>query len=207
MNGVRGELVSTIPIRSETIVGDDAADNYSVTKRGLKPIGRALLTGLLSLGPVIAARATITSHMARPPASRQSTTVLVLRGLDKMTGRSSEIAAPIGVPVKFGTLKISARYCYSTPPSEPPETVAFIQIDDERPGRPPRRVFSGWMYASSPSLNALDHPLYDVWGVSCRSNAPNMTSGAVASLAPPAVKPPDSTDREGLMRVPEGAGQ
>ena len=207
MNGVRADLVSTTPIQSETIIGDHAADKHAVKKRGSKPIGCVLLTGFLSLGLVSAARSTITSHMAHAPTSLPSTTVLILRGLDKMTGRSSEIVAPIGVPVKFATLKITTRYCYSTPPSESPETVAFIQIDDERSDRPPKRVFSGWMYASSPSLNALDHPLYDVWGVSCRSNAPNATSGAVAALAPPAVKPPDSTDREGPMRVPEEAGQ
>ena len=135
--------------------------------------------------------------MAHAPTSLPSTTVLILRGLDKITGRSSEIVAPIGVPVKFATLRITARYCYSTPRLKSPETVAFIQIDDERPDRPPKRVFSGWMYASSPSLNALDHPLYDIWGVSCRSNAPNVTSGAVAALAPPAVKPPEFNGQGG----------
>ncbi len=115
--------------------------------------------------------------------------------------------APIGVSVEFATLTITVRYCYSTAPSDTPETEAFIQIDDERPDQPPERVFSGWMYASSPSLNALDLPLYDVWWVSRRSKAPNETGGAGASLAPTTVKPPDSTDREGLTRVPEEAGQ
>ena len=56
-----------------------------------------------------------------------------MRGLDKITGRPIEIFAPVGVPVKYATLTITARYCYSTPPSEPPETTAFIQIEDHRP--------------------------------------------------------------------------
>jgi len=87
---------------------------------------------------------------------------LVLRGLDKITGRPTNIFAPIGVPVGFATLTITARYCYSTPPSEPPETTAFVEIADHRPDQPKKQVFSGWMHASSPSLNGLQHPLYDV---------------------------------------------
>ena len=85
--------------------------------------------------------------------------VLMLRGLDKITGRAFDIAAPLNVPVKFATLTIVARYCYSTPQSETPETSAFVQIDDVRPDKPAKRVFSGWMYASSPGLNAVQHPL------------------------------------------------
>ena len=78
---------------------------------------------------------------------------LVLRGLDKITGRPTNIFAPIGVPVDFASLTITAHYCYSTPPSEPPETTAFVQITDHRPDQPAKQVFSGWMHASSPSLN------------------------------------------------------
>ena len=68
--------------------------------------------------------------------------VLMLRGLDKITGRAFDIAAPLNVPVKFATLTIVARYCYSTPQSETPETSAFVQIDDVRPDKPAKRVFS-----------------------------------------------------------------
>ena len=87
---------------------------------------------------------------APPPAAPQGGTQLLLRGLDKITGRPTNITAPIGKPVKFATLTITARYCYSTPPSETPETTAFVQIDDHRPDQPARRVFSGWMYGSTP---------------------------------------------------------
>src|SRR5215472_4030030 len=80
---------------------------------------------------------------------------LVLRGLDKITGRPTNIFAPIGIPVNFATLTITARYCYSTPPSEPPETAAFVEISDHRPDQPAKQAFSGWMHASSPSLNGL----------------------------------------------------
>src|ERR1700749_521576 len=108
---------------------------------------------------------------------------LMMRGLDKITGRAFDIVAPVNVPVKFATLTVTARYCYSTPPSETPETAAFVQIEDARPDKPEKQVFSGWMYASSPGLNAMQHPLYDVWVIFCRTSAP-VTSPVVASRAP-----------------------
>ncbi len=132
---------------------------------------------------------------------------VVLRGLDKITGRPTNIYAPVGIPVHFASLTITARYCYSTPPSEPPETTAFIQIEDHRPDQPPRQVFSGWMHASSPSLNGLQHPLYDVWVISCKTNQPGQFAPVVASTS--AVKPtsPDAASKEPLPQLPEGSGQ
>jgi hypothetical protein len=129
-----------------------------------------------------------------------------MRGLDKITGRPTSITAAIGKPVHFATLTITARYCYSTPPAETPETAAFVQIEDHRPDQPARRVFSGWMYASSPGLNAVEHPLYDVWVISC-NNAPASAVAANTSAAPAKVKAPDSSDKEGIQALPEGAGQ
>jgi hypothetical protein len=92
------------------------------------------------------------------------------------------------------------RFCYSTPPSETPETSAFLQVEDRRPGQPVRRIFSGWMYASSPGLNGMEHPLYDVWVISCRGGAVPAT--ATAAAAPPKVVSPDSSDKEKLPEVP-----
>ena len=134
-------------------------------------------------------------------------TALVMRGLDKITGRPTDIVAPMNVPVKFATLTITARTCYSTPPTEPPETTAFLQIDDHRPDQSARQVFSGWMFSSTPSLNGMQHPLYDVWVISCKMNQP----GVVASVAPvkgsaKAVSPNAGADEE-MPELPEGAGQ
>ena len=115
--------------------------------------------------------------------------MVVLRGLDKVTGRAIDINAPSGMPVKFGTLIITARYCYMVPPEEPPETTAFLQIDETKRGEPTKRLFSGWMFASTPALNALEHPVYDVWVITCKTDEP---APAAAAAAPPAaaVKPP-----------------
>jgi len=134
-------------------------------------------------------------------------TTLMLRGLDKITGRPTDIAAPIGKPVQFATLTITARYCYSTPASETPETSAFIQIDDHRPDQGAKRVFSGWMYASSPGLNGMEHPLYDVWIINCSNGAPNTPVAAMTSAAPVKVAAPDSSDKESVEALPEEAGR
>ena len=92
--------------------------------------------------------------------------------------------------------------------SETPETAAFVQIDDARPDKPARRIFPGWMYASSPGLNAMQHPLYDVWAIFCKTSAPGQAAPVIAaSHAQASVKSPDSTDKEGLAPLPEGADQ
>src|SRR6266850_1115624 len=79
------------------------------------------------------------------PDSKGVRRMVVLRGLDKVTGRATDINAPAGVPVNFGTLIMTARYCYTVPPEEPPETTAFLQIDEATRGQPAKRLFSGWM--------------------------------------------------------------
>lgn len=131
---------------------------------------------------------------------------LEVRALDKITGKATTILAPLNKPVKFATLEIVARTCYSTPPSETPETSAFLQITDDRPDQPPRKVFSGWMYASSPGLNSLQHPLYDVWVIKCVTSTPGQAPSVVAS-AP--VKPvsPNAGANEAMPTLPEDAGQ
>jgi len=133
--------------------------------------------------------------------------MVILRGLDKITARATTIYAPIGVPVRYATLTITARYCYSTPVTETPETTAFLQIVDHRPDQPERKVFSGWMLASSPSLNGMEHPLYDVWVISCKTNQPGQQAPAVASTAPVKPKSPDASANEKLPDLPEGSSQ
>ena len=146
-----------------------------------------------------------TALVSAPPKPLGPLT-LILRGLDKITGRPTTLVAPIGKPIHYATLTITARYCYSTPQTETPETAAFVQIDDHRPDQPGRRVFSGWMYASSPGLHGVEHPLYDVWVINCKASEPGQTV-AVGPLKP--VKPvsPDASDNEKPAALPEDAGQ
>ena len=105
--------------------------------------------------------------------------VALLQGLDKITARVSKFEAAIGTPVRFGTLSIRVRDCEKNPPEETPESAAFLEIDEVRPGEANLRVFSGWMFASSPALSALEHPVYDVNALDCRaaSGSPAAPSG------------------------------
>ena len=126
------------------------------------------------------------------PDARGLRRMVVLRGLDKVTGRAIDINAPAGVPVKFGTLIMTARYCYTVPPEEPPETTAFLQIDEDKRGEPAKRLFSGWMFASTPALNALEHSVYDVWVITCKTDEPAPVAAATPSAR--AVKPPSAPE-------------
>lgn len=91
----------------------------------------------------------------------------LLQGLDKVTARISPIRAPIGEVVRFGTLAITVHRCLKRPPEEPPESAALLEVREVRPGETPVALFKGWMFASSPALNALEHPVYDVWVKDC----------------------------------------
>lgn len=102
----------------------------------------------------------------------------VLRGLDKVTGHAEDFTAPIGESVMFGTLEVVARACERRPEDQTPEVSVYLEIYDtaaslrrgerqEEGGR--REIFSGWMFASSPGLNGLEHAVYDVWAMDCRT--------------------------------------
>ena len=114
---------------------------------------------------------------APPPAAAPllvKTDAVTLQGLDKVVARVRSLEAPINKPVTFGTLTVVARACAKNPPESPPETAAFIEVTETKPGEAPKLIFAGWMLASSPALSALEHPVYDVWVVSCKtiSSAP-----------------------------------
>lgn len=91
----------------------------------------------------------------------------ILQGLDKVTARVSTFEVAIDQPIDFGTLRLRVRYCDRTPPEEQPEAAAFVEIDELRPGAEQKALFTGWMFASSPGLNAVEHAVYDVWLLDC----------------------------------------
>tara|TARA_Y100000589_G_scaffold298058_1_gene306308 strand:- start:1630 stop:2094 length:465 start_codon:yes stop_codon:yes gene_type:complete len=91
----------------------------------------------------------------------------VLQGLDKTTARVSTFELNINERGTFGTLIIKVRACRKRPPTEPPESAAYIEVLDKKIGEQPTRLFAGWMFASSPTLNSLEHPVYDVWVLKC----------------------------------------
>jgi hypothetical protein len=113
-----------------------------------------------------------------------------LRALDKITGRSTDIEVFVGQPVVFGSLKVELEVCYQTPPEEAPESAAFLKIASTQPvavetmdaavdanevetvSEDNPELFSGWMFASSPGLSALEHPVYDIWVIRCTTVDP-----------------------------------
>lgn len=125
-----------------------------------------------------------TAPKTADPAPAKTVTPMAERvvrfaALNKRNGQTQEFALKPGEATRFGTLAIRVRACETTPPTEQKLTGAFLQIDDApvlaRSGAAlkPRRVFSGWMFAESPSLNPLQHPLYDVWVRSCTMSFPD----------------------------------
>ena len=161
---------------------------------------RVLISALVLSGFALTASAAPTPLPPKPstiadakPDARGVKRMAVLRGLDKITGRAIDVNAPAGVPVRYGSLTLTARYCYTVPPEEPPETSVFVQIDDNPPGAPPKRIFSGWMFASTPALSALEHPTYDVWVITCKTDEPApaaATTSAEIATPPPATGAP-----------------
>jgi hypothetical protein len=110
------------------------------------------------------------------PAAANPMKFVVLRGLDKITAHVSTFTAPIDKMVQFGALQITARSCDKRPPEEVPESAAFLEIVEARPGETPQKLFSGWMFASSPALSALENPIYDLWVLDC-SNDSSLPAG------------------------------
>jgi hypothetical protein len=95
--------------------------------------------------------------------------ITVLRALDKVTARVEELDVTNNQPLTFGTLVISARTCRVTPPEETPEAAAFLEVSELKPGEKDTPVFRGWMFASSPALSPMEHPVYDIWLIGCKN--------------------------------------
>lgn len=116
---------------------------------------------------------------------------VVLRAMDKITARVSTITVPVGDTVAFGSLQITARACDKRPPEETPEASAYLDVIEEKPGESPQPRFNGWMFASSPALSALEHPVYDIWVLDCSDDAATQ-QGQSAPDSDPAT--PDSSN-------------
>ncbi|MDZ4739984.1 MAG: DUF2155 domain-containing protein [Alphaproteobacteria bacterium] len=96
-------------------------------------------------------------------------TGVVLGGIDKVAARTAKFDAALKQKVFYNTLIITAFACKTRPPEEPPESAAFLEIQERKPDGTTQKIFSGWMFASSPALNALEHAVYDVWVVGCKT--------------------------------------
>lgn len=112
-----------------------------------------------------------------PPALALEGEAALLQGLDKVTARISSITAPLNEAVRFGTLEIIVHRCTKRPPEETPESAVLLEIHDVKPGESRVLLFKGWMFASSPALSALEHPVYDVWVKDCLNSSSPEANG------------------------------
>ncbi len=123
-------------------------------------------------------------------AFAQAGDTAVFNALDKITARITILEIPIGSSARFGTLDIRPQSCDKRPPEETPETTAFVEVfdiprvmaaakgeDGQAAVAEPKRIFSGWMFASSPGLNAVEHPVYDAWVIDCKISAGSASTG------------------------------
>ncbi len=133
------------------------------------------------------------------PSQKIANARAVFSGLDKITGRIISFDAAIGETVQFGALQVTARVCYTRPPTEATNTDAFTEVDEVTLQGEIKRIFTGWMFASSPGLHAVEHPIYDVWLTDCASPLPTLVAEPVVQPTPaaaPAKPRPPSRPRQ-----------
>lgn len=131
----------------------------------------AALAAVLAFGPHLAPHGAAAQTASAPTMTDRP--AAKLQGLDKVTARTSTFSLKVGETAGFGSLRITLRACRSSSPVDVPESAAFIEVDDVKPGEAPERVFSGWMFASSPALSAMEHAIYDVWVLTCEGGNPS----------------------------------
>lgn len=143
--------------------------------------------------------------------------VAVFAALDKVTGRISHLEIPMDQTVEFGALKVTPRACDTRPPTEIPNTTSFVEVDEVKLSGEQHRIFTGWMFAESPGLHAVEHPVFDVWLTSCKTpiggtpaesaeNAPSEEGAEAAEVAPedaPAL-PPEAGPPPAADAAPDG---
>ena len=112
----------------------------------------------------------LSSHVGEAFAqdSRIENRVAEFSGIDKITGRIISFDVYIDETVQFGALQVTPRVCYSRPITEKPKTTSFLEVDEITLDRKIRRIFTGWMFADSPGLNAIEHAVYDIWLTDCK---------------------------------------
>lgn len=143
-----------------------------------------------------------------PPSVKIANPVAVFAGLDKITGRIISFDVKLDETVQFGALQVTPRVCYTRPPTENANTDTFVEVNEVTLQGEVKRIFSGWMFASSPGLHAVEHPIYDVWLTDCQGGTAD-----VADTTPPATparqqaRPPAANTARPAPRQPAPPSQ
>src|SRR4051794_26242588 len=120
----------------------------------------------------------------------------VFSGLDKITGRIINFEVAIDETVQFGALQLTPRVCFTRPPTESPNTTTFVEVDEVTLENKYQRIFTGWMFASSPGLHGIEHAVYDIWLVDCKGGADIIAEKKDEIDEPPVPGRPDRRRRE-----------
>jgi hypothetical protein len=131
--------------------------------------------------------------VTEPPAQKIVNKKASFSGLDKITGRIINFDEDIGETVQFGALRVKTDACYTRPATEAANTDAFVEVDEITLQGEVKRIFSGWMYAASPGLHGVEHPIYDIWLTDCKG--PDTTIVTAAPTEPPKPAPPPAPKR------------
>jgi hypothetical protein len=145
---------------------------------GLMPVAASLASGVIAPTSAV--------------AQRIENQVAVFAALDKVTARIRRLEAPLGKKEEFGALRVTARACYSRPQTETPKTSTFVEVDEVQLDGEVKRIFSGWMFAESPGLNALQHPVFDLWLTECSGPSRTAATQRGGSAPPGQAAPPGS---------------
>ncbi|MCL4765781.1 MAG: DUF2155 domain-containing protein [Hyphomicrobiaceae bacterium] len=138
------------------------------------------------LARLVLAPALLSAAAAPALAERLDNEVAVFAALDKVTARINRLEVRLNETVRFGSLKVTPRACYSRPPTEPPKTTSFVEVEEVQLDGDEKRIFTGWMFAESPGLNAVEHPVFDVWLTDCSQPQKTASQGRSRAGSPPA---------------------
>ncbi|MBX9760488.1 MAG: DUF2155 domain-containing protein, partial [Beijerinckiaceae bacterium] len=173
-----------------------------MARSGIGKSGRTL-TLAFCLAALAGATPALADRIAHPTA--------VFAGLDKITGRIISFEAAIDETVQFGSLQITPRVCFTRPATEAPLTTGFVEVEEVATGNEFKRIFGGWMFAASPGLHGIEHPVYDAWLTDCKGGKdiiPDVVAKAPEAVeASPAAPPPANANRPRRQQPPAQPGQ
>ncbi len=141
--------------------------------------------------------------IADPPSQKITNKGALFSGLDKITGRIINFDVAVGETVQFGALQVTPRICYTRPPTETPNTDAFIEVDEVTLQGDVKRIFTGWMFAASPGLHGVEHPIYDVWLMDCKNPEVAVVAPPEQAVAPAAPPPRPAAPRRPAQQTPQ----
>jgi hypothetical protein len=141
-----------------------------------------------------------------PPAQKIVNPTAAFSGLDKITGRITSFDVAINETVQFGALQVTPRVCYTRPPTDTPNTDAFVEVDEVTLQGEVKRIFTGWMFAASPGLHGVEHPIYDVWLTDCKGGGSGAPVAEVAPAPAPARNPSTPAPRQPAPPRPRPPG-